>query len=68
MPSKYKLSQLAQAHLQKIKAYTVENHSEQQWQAYMLLGSIFAIHMNLVSINTTAFLSIAALSLLTPHP
>lgn len=34
MPNKYKLSQLAQAHLRKIKAYTLGNHSEQQWEAY----------------------------------
>ncbi len=32
--SKYKLSKLAQAHLQKIKNYTVNNFSEMQWCNY----------------------------------
>ncbi|MGR3100124.1 MULTISPECIES: type II toxin-antitoxin system RelE/ParE family toxin [Gammaproteobacteria] len=32
--SKYKLSKLAQAHLHKIKNYTVTNFSERQWNAY----------------------------------
>ncbi|WP_269520387.1 type II toxin-antitoxin system RelE/ParE family toxin [Alteromonas sp. BMJM2] len=32
--SKYKLSQLAQTHLHKIKHYTVKNFSERQWNAY----------------------------------
>ncbi|MBF4437170.1 type II toxin-antitoxin system RelE/ParE family toxin, partial [Vibrio anguillarum] len=32
--SKYKLSKLAQAHLHKIKNYTVTNFSEMQWNAY----------------------------------
>ncbi|GGB01925.1 type II toxin-antitoxin system RelE/ParE family toxin [Agarivorans gilvus] len=31
---KYKLSQLAQAHLRKIKGYTISNYSERQWQSY----------------------------------
>lgn len=31
---RYKLSSLAQAHLQQIKQYTVENFSETQWQKY----------------------------------
>lgn len=31
---KYKLSKLAQAHLHKIKNYTVTNFSEMQWQNY----------------------------------
>lgn len=31
--SKYKLSKLAQTHLQKIKNYTVNNFSEMQWQS-----------------------------------
>lgn len=30
----YKLSNLAQAHLQGIKTYTVENYSDAQWQKY----------------------------------
>ncbi|MDP5254731.1 MULTISPECIES: type II toxin-antitoxin system RelE/ParE family toxin [unclassified Vibrio] len=30
--SEYKLSKLAQTHLQKIKNYTVNNFSEMQWQ------------------------------------
>ncbi|NVK38656.1 MAG: type II toxin-antitoxin system RelE/ParE family toxin [Gammaproteobacteria bacterium] len=35
MPNQnYKLSKLAQQHLLKIKAYTVENHSEAQWHKY----------------------------------
>ncbi|WP_420809535.1 type II toxin-antitoxin system RelE/ParE family toxin [Alteromonas hispanica] len=32
--SKYKLSQLAQTHLHKIKDYTVKNFSDRQWNAY----------------------------------
>ncbi|CAM2978941.1 type II toxin-antitoxin system RelE/ParE family toxin [Vibrio ordalii] len=32
--SEYKLSKLAQAHLHKIKNYTVTNFSEMQWNAY----------------------------------
>lgn len=32
--TKYKLSKLAQTHLQKIKSYTVHNFSETQWQNY----------------------------------
>ncbi|WP_413282444.1 type II toxin-antitoxin system RelE/ParE family toxin [Vibrio sp. MA40-2] len=32
--NKYKLSKLAQTHLQKIKNYTVNNFSEMQWQSY----------------------------------
>lgn len=32
--TKYKLSKLAQTHLQKIKSYTVKNFSETQWQNY----------------------------------
>ena len=31
---RYKLSRLAQAHLQQIKQYTVESFSEAQWQKY----------------------------------
>ena len=31
---RYKLSNLAQAHLQGIKTYTVENYSAAQWQKY----------------------------------
>lgn len=31
---RYKLSNLAQAHLQGIKTYTVENYSDAQWQKY----------------------------------
>lgn len=31
---RYKLSHLAQAHLRKIKSYTVNNFSEMQWQNY----------------------------------
>ena len=31
---KYKLSKLAQAHLRKIKSYTVNNFSEMQWLSY----------------------------------
>ncbi len=31
---RYKLSSLAQTHLQQIKQYTVENFSETQWQKY----------------------------------
>ncbi|MBM7070605.1 type II toxin-antitoxin system RelE/ParE family toxin [Shewanella sp. 202IG2-18] len=35
MPNKqYKLSKLAQAHLQKIKSYTIDNFSELQWHKY----------------------------------
>jgi toxin ParE1/3/4 len=35
MPNKrYKLSNLAQAHLLNIKNYTIENFSEAQWQKY----------------------------------
>lgn len=37
----YKLSQLAQTHLQQIKQYTVENFSAAQWQKYktsLLMG------------------------------
>ena len=30
----YKLSTLAQQHLYKIKNYTIDNFSEQQWQSY----------------------------------
>ncbi|GIA78008.1 hypothetical protein VCSRO88_3521 [Vibrio cholerae] len=30
----YKLSQLAQEHLLKIKHYTIENFAEAQWQKY----------------------------------
>ncbi|EGR4203574.1 type II toxin-antitoxin system RelE/ParE family toxin, partial [Vibrio cholerae] len=30
----YKLSQLAQEHLLKIKHYTIENFAETQWQKY----------------------------------
>ncbi|MBD1577402.1 type II toxin-antitoxin system RelE/ParE family toxin [Vibrio sp. S11_S32] len=39
--SRYKLSKLAQAHLRKIKNYTVTNFSEVQWQNYknkLLIG------------------------------
>jgi toxin ParE1/3/4 len=32
--STYKLSNLAQSHLRKIKDYTVKNHSELQWRNY----------------------------------
>ncbi|MDO6575243.1 type II toxin-antitoxin system RelE/ParE family toxin, partial [Staphylococcus pasteuri_A] len=32
--NKYKLSNLAQSHLRKIKTYTVENYSELQWYNY----------------------------------
>ncbi|NOI59189.1 type II toxin-antitoxin system RelE/ParE family toxin [Vibrio coralliilyticus] len=32
--NKYKLSNLAQSHLHKIKNYTVENFSELQWRNY----------------------------------
>ncbi|KKD60792.1 plasmid stabilization protein [Grimontia sp. AD028] len=32
--NKYKLSQLAQSHLLKVKSYTVENFSELQWHNY----------------------------------
>lgn len=32
--NKYKLSKLAQSHLQKIKSYTVDNFSEAQWRNY----------------------------------
>ena len=32
--NKYKLSQLAQAHLRKIKSYTIDNYSELQWHSY----------------------------------
>ncbi|PYF83391.1 toxin ParE1/3/4 [Marinomonas alcarazii] len=32
--TKYKLSKLAQTHLQKIKSYTAQNFSETQWQNY----------------------------------
>ncbi|EKO3855345.1 type II toxin-antitoxin system RelE/ParE family toxin [Vibrio sp. SSH13-20] len=32
--NKYKLSKLAQAHLQKIKSYTINNFSEMQWNNY----------------------------------
>ena len=32
--SKYKLSKLAQAHLHKIKNYTVTNFSQMQWNSY----------------------------------
>ncbi len=32
--NKYKLSKLAQAHLRKIKSYTVNNFSEMQWRSY----------------------------------
>lgn len=31
---RYKLSNVAQAHLQSIKSYTIENFSEAQWQKY----------------------------------
>ncbi|MCT8124575.1 type II toxin-antitoxin system RelE/ParE family toxin [Alishewanella sp. BS5-314] len=31
---RYKLSNLAQAHLQSIKTYTVEHYSDAQWQKY----------------------------------
>lgn len=35
MPHKqYKLSNLAQTHLRKVKSYTIENFSELQWQRY----------------------------------
>ncbi len=35
MPKKrFKLSSLAQAHLHKIKNYSIENFSETQWQKY----------------------------------
>lgn len=34
MQNTYKLSHFAQAHLRKIKDYTVENYSEKQWQSY----------------------------------
>ena len=30
----YKLSNLAQDHLHKVKTYTLDNHSEQQWISY----------------------------------
>ncbi|AWB66191.1 type II toxin-antitoxin system RelE/ParE family toxin [Saccharobesus litoralis] len=39
--NKYKLSKLAQAHLRKIKSYTVSNLSETQWRSYkdtLLIG------------------------------
>ncbi|WP_413769134.1 type II toxin-antitoxin system RelE/ParE family toxin, partial [Vibrio vulnificus] len=32
--NKYKLSKLAQIHLQKISHYTVNNFSEMQWRSY----------------------------------
>ncbi|CAH1538946.1 MULTISPECIES: type II toxin-antitoxin system RelE/ParE family toxin [Vibrio harveyi group] len=32
--NKYKLSKLAQAHLRKIKSYTINNFSEMQWNNY----------------------------------
>ncbi|MFT2097863.1 type II toxin-antitoxin system RelE/ParE family toxin [Marinomonas sp. 2405UD66-6] len=32
--NKYKLSKQAQAHLQNIKSYTLNNFSESQWQNY----------------------------------
>ncbi|AYF20182.1 TPA: type II toxin-antitoxin system RelE/ParE family toxin [Vibrio parahaemolyticus] len=32
--NKYKLSNLAQSHLRKVKDYTVENFSELQWRNY----------------------------------
>ncbi len=32
--NKYKLSNLAQSHLRKVKNYTVENFSELQWRNY----------------------------------
>lgn len=32
--NQYKLSQLAQSHLRKVKNYTVENFSELQWRNY----------------------------------
>ncbi len=32
--NQYKLSRLAQGHLQKIKSYTVNNFSEKQWSIY----------------------------------
>ena len=32
--NKYKLSNLAQSHLRKVKNYTVENFSELQWRSY----------------------------------
>ncbi|EPX6937060.1 type II toxin-antitoxin system RelE/ParE family toxin [Vibrio parahaemolyticus] len=32
--NKYKLSNLAQSHLRKVKNYTVENYSELQWHNY----------------------------------
>ena len=32
--NKYKLSKLAQAHLRKIKSYTVNNFSDMQWRSY----------------------------------
>ncbi|MGL1203170.1 type II toxin-antitoxin system RelE/ParE family toxin [Vibrio parahaemolyticus] len=32
--NKYKLSDLAQSHLRKVKNYTVENFSELQWRNY----------------------------------
>ncbi|CAM4161397.1 type II toxin-antitoxin system RelE/ParE family toxin [Vibrio neonatus] len=32
--NKYKLSNLAQSHLRKVKNYTVENFSELQWSNY----------------------------------
>lgn len=32
--NKYKLSKLAQGHLQKIKSYTVNNFSDMQWSIY----------------------------------
>ncbi|OOV85997.1 type II toxin-antitoxin system RelE/ParE family toxin [Oceanospirillum linum] len=32
--NKYKLSNLAQSHLRKVKNYTVENFSELQWHNY----------------------------------
>jgi toxin ParE1/3/4 len=31
---RYKLSNVAQAHLQSIKSYTIENFSAVQWQKY----------------------------------
>ncbi|WP_375749689.1 type II toxin-antitoxin system RelE/ParE family toxin [Vibrio sp. HN007] len=32
--NKYKLSKLAQAHLRKIKSYTINNFSKMQWNNY----------------------------------
>lgn len=54
--NKYKLSKLAQSHLQKIKSYSVDNFSEAQWRNYkeVLLSGFQVPYNNSISNLTSS--------------